>query len=828
MTILSLRARLPTATATFRPIRTPALAPPWRHARARHDCASPTPTTYPFLFHDTLKPVQLWGANTDVGKTLVSAALARTAAASLQSRVAYLKPIQTGYPVDSDERWVVDQMAPHTPTAQATLITYRDPVSPHLAAEVEHRVVSDTDVVRATADWLAHLVNADGTVKSDWALVETAGGVLSPAPSGALQADVFRTLRLPALLVGDSKLGGISTTLSAYESLVIRGYSVPAVVMLADDARKNEAVVARNVDCPVITLPSAPDRIAHDASADRAALHAYFASQETVAAASTVLDHVAAAHAAHVESLKTLPRRASEVIWYPFTQHRGMPDPMAVDSAHGDNYLVARARPVEEASSAASDKPTSPAPLVGHPLYDGPASWWTQALGHGNPDLARTMAAAAGRYGHLIFPNVAHAPAVELAESLLRDVAPPGSNLARVFYSDIGSTATEVALKMALTWTALQMNADTAQQVPLGVVGVNGGYHGDTMGAMDACAPSDYNAKVPWYQARGVWVDPPAVRWTKSGKWEVDIAGVAEQWGLNDVSREPTSFATWADLVDPARLESDPLARVYSRVIASHLANFADNGTHLGAVILEPLLLGAGGMLLVDPLFQRVLVREARGLGSFRHPAASPTWSGRVPVIYDEVFTGLWRLGAPLAAPWLEPPDAVCLAKCLTGGTLPLGATLATEELFDAFLGESKVDALLHGHSYTANPIACATALRAVRDLIPAANPRDVDWWSKDERVKNVVARLANAPGVDGVVPVGTVLAVHLGGSRSAGYAVKGDRVERIVEYARDRGVMLRPLGNVVYVMHAHTTSVDEVVRVAEVLADAVERSVAE
>ncbi|KNE68118.1 dethiobiotin synthase [Allomyces macrogynus ATCC 38327] len=791
----------------------------------RHDHAAPTATTYPFLFHDTLKPVQLWGANTDVGKTLVSAALARTAAASLQSRVAYLKPIQTGFPVDSDERWVVDQMAPHAPTAQATLITYRDPVSPHLAAETENRVVPDTDVVRATADWLAQLVNPDGTVSADWALVETAGGVLSPVPSGALQADVFRTLRLPALLVGDSKLGGISTTLSAYESLVIRGYSVPAVVMLADSARKNETVVARNVDCPVVTIPRAPDRIAHDDVADRAALRAYFAAQETAAAASTVLDHVAQAHAAHVESLATLPRRASEVIWYPFTQHQGMPDPMAVDSAHGDNYLVARPESVEK--NAATDT-SSPAPLVGHPLYDGPASWWTQALGHSNPDLARTMAAAAGRYGHLIFPNVAHAPAVELAETLLNQIAPPGSDLSRVFYSDIGSTTTEVALKMALTWTALQMNVG-AGTVPLGVVGVNGGYHGDTMGAMDACAPSDYNAKVPWYQARGVWVDPPAVRWTKNGHcWEVDIAGVAEQWGLDaSVPRAPTSFATWDDLVDPARLESDPLARVYSRVIVSHLAKFAENGTYLGTVILEPLLLGAGGMLLVDPLFQRVLVREARGLGAFRHPAANSTWSGRVPVIYDEVFTGLWRLGAPLAAPWLEPPDAVCLAKCLTGGTLPLGATLATKELFDAFLGESKVDALLHGHSYTANPIACATALRAVRDLIPAANPRSVDWWTKDERVKRVVARLANALDVDGVVPVGTVLAVHLGGSRAAGYAVKEDRVERIVEYARERGVMLRPLGNVVYVMHAHTTSVDEVVRVAEVLADAIERSVA-
>ncbi|KAI9223049.1 pyridoxal phosphate-dependent transferase [Blastocladiella britannica] len=778
----------------------------------------------------------VWGANTDVGKTLLSALLCRSltlndtrgpssSSSATMPLVHYIKPVQTGFPADSDARFVA-RFAPATHRTHV-MHTFRDAVSPHRAAAAEGRSLSDAQLVADLEHELGKteaIARASGFAHSGrgWAIVETAGGVLSPGCSGATQADIYRPLRLPAVLIGDPHLGGIATTLSAAESLLARGYDLDAVLLFSGD-HANHAILPRHLPATtaVLAIPPPPPRITSDPDADAVVLEEYFAA---VAAAEgqdavRVLED---AHARRMDVSRTMARRAADVVWYPFTQHATAGPPQVVDSAYADDYLVH-----EPVSSSAWGRDKGGATR----LTDAPASWWTQTLGHGNPALSRAAAAAAARYGHVIAPDTAHAPMVDLAIAVRNTLVPTNMRAdGRVFYSDNGSTATEVALKMALQWTAKQAgdlddapsNQENGPRRPRHrrILGTMGSYHGDTMGAMDACAPSVFNTSVPWYAPKGAWIDPPSMRWTQ-GQLVVTIpASWDPVWGARDVER----------------IDTDPLAAIYAQHARALLTRDARENPDapLGALIIEPVIQGAGGMVWVDPLFHRVLVREVRR-GDWNPertnvPAESGApraegmdtssggWAGDIPVIYDEVFTGCWRLGPASVSHWLEPPDIVCYAKSLTGGVLPLAVTCTTSAIFDTFLGDDKLSALLHGHSYTANPVACAVALATFSEM--AALPtydRDTHtvtsvWDSKDGRA--AVTALSRVPGIRGVVAMGTVLAIEvapLGGNvDEAGYNAAGHTaaaVHAITTGARTRGgVFLRSLGNVVYVMASHTT----------------------
>ncbi|KAI9190352.1 hypothetical protein H9P43_001786 [Blastocladiella emersonii ATCC 22665] len=785
----------------------------------------------PFLFSPHLVPVQVWGANTDVGKTILSAALCRAASetSSRPGPVWYLKPVQTGFPADSDARHV----AAHVPRlAGAEVIhTFRDPVSPHRAAADEGRDVPD-DLLRAdTERYLAQFWDkAVREGKRGWAFVETAGGVLSPSCTGALQADAYRALRLPGVLVGDPKLGGIATTLASAEALYARGYDVDAVVMFAG-SHANHDMLARHLGdrTPVFTLPPPPPRAA-EATEDHHVLGEYYAS---IVHEPAMRDAVAAledAHARRRSNAATLADRARTKIWYPFTQHTALDSGAApiqvVDSAYADDYLVAARVPSRRAEDAGSASAPHEPEFAGQRLFDGPASWWTQTLGHGNPTLVKAAAAAAGRYGHVIFPETAHAPAVELAERLLERVVPDSMrDNGRVFFTDNGSTATEVALKMALHWTRVRLNADpkaaAAAPKKLKLLGTMGSYHGDTMGVMDACAPSVYNATVPWYDPKGHWIDPPTLAWS-AGKLQVTLP-----WDKTSVTlAEGTNAHKTEALFDAKRLET-PLAEVYATQIRAFLAA---HGSELGAVMIEPVMQGAGGMMWIDPLFHRVLVREVRR-GDW-NPHRHAAWQGDLPVIYDEVFTGMWRLGPASVSQWLESPDIVCYAKSLTGGMMPLAVTCATDAIFRTFLGPDKASALLHGHSYTANPIACAVAvatLDAMAETVPHYDRHThavASVWDTPAG-KALVDRTSRVHGVRGVVAMGTVFAFEIAApGATGGYNAQGpvaDAVRRVLAGARARGVFLRPLGNVIYLMASHTTPREDVLAAAQVLVEEVE-----
>lgn len=410
-----------------------------------------------------------------------------------------------------------------------------------------------------------------------------------------------------------------------------------------------------------------------------------------------------------------LARRDARVVWHPYTQHGIEPEPLPVVAAHGAWLRLAD----------------------GRQLLDGISSWWATLHGHCHPRIASAIAAQAAQLDHVLFAGATHEPAVQLAEELLA-IAPRG--LSRVFYSDDGSTAVEVALKMVLQ--AWRQRGQAQRTV---FVALDGAYHGDTFGAMAAGDPD------PFF----------------------------------------TAFAPLLFAVRRVPIDANGTA------VAVALAEL---GERAAGVIVEPLLQGAAGMRVQPPGF----------LPAVR---AACTQHG-VPLIADEVFTGFGRTGAMFACERAGiAPDVLCLAKGLTGGTLPLAATLASEDLFAAFLHHDRSRFFPHGHTFTANPIACAAALASLQVC------REHDVAAAFARIGSSlhaqVADLASHPHVRELRQLGGMVAFELADDRPGYLAGAALRLRR---EAIARGVLLRPLGNVLYALPPACVTAEEIALLANVL----------
>jgi dethiobiotin synthetase/adenosylmethionine--8-amino-7-oxononanoate aminotransferase len=381
-----------------------------------------------------------------------------------------------------------------------TLFQFSQPLSPHLAVRHDGRLAESSNETirqRIYEELASYAAKGEGV-----GLVETAGGVLSPNPHTGLQADLYRPFRLPVLLVGDSRLGGISTSLSAYESLHLRGYDLSSFVLFEDEVYKNHGYLGdffqeRNIK--TFTIPPPPEQAA-SLEEDVKAMQQYYDTVSESEPIQSVLETFHQQHEARVSSLQSMAEEAHEKIWYPFTQHQGRTknDIMVIDSAFDDDFASLTSQ--TSTSLASSDKAEPGADSILQPAMDASASWWTQGLGHGNPELSLAAAYAAGRYGHVMFASAINQPALELAKLLLKEHKNP--RLAKVFFTDNGSTGMEVAIKMALRATCQRYGWDHNEN-DIKILGLRGSYHGDTMGVMDASEPSVYNAKVEWYQPRG-------------------------------------------------------------------------------------------------------------------------------------------------------------------------------------------------------------------------------------------------------------------------------------------------------------------------------------
>ncbi|PWN32098.1 PLP-dependent transferase [Meira miltonrushii] len=870
---------------------------------------------------------QIFGANTDVGKTIFTTALALASAAlpigskngkierdkqgSLNIKedgeaVHYIKPISTGPLRDSDSLHI----ARYLPSVNAhTLFQFNDPVSPHVAAarfkaqdqSQQNLDVSDEAVVHALSNKISSFTQA--ALRPAAAYIETAGGVHSPAPSGSSISQLLRPLRMPTILIGDSNLGGISTTKSAYDSLLMAGYDIEALLLFSDAGRGwgNADYLTKwgqEIGLPVWALsgPSSssvwglpPAREGSDEE-DARRMQEYYAglvagrgeaaeSDESSLGAAPIIEHLRNKHEKRLRDIGSLAKRTRDTCWWPFTQHmlaKSDKDVNVIDSAYGDFFTVLN-QSSEDASAHGS------ASLL-RPLLDGSASWWTQCLGHADPGLTRAAARAAGRYGHVLFPMCANEPSLQLSETLVgknpSDVigTSPGAGWAsRVFFSDDGSTGMEVALKMAISSAASryapraesQLAKDKVQQGRLPgnqsgrpprewmVLGLKGSYHGDTIGAMDACEGNIFNEKVEWYRGRGSWFEPPTVS-IKDGQAIVELPLHDSDWQrLSSKVAAKKDFKSVSDIYNVSdRMNSDELKNIYSDLIYGWLDHLTRmEGNRYGALILEPLIMGAGGMICVDPLFQRCFVDviranpdlfsqldpPLRGTSHIRESDVpeSGNWKG-LPIIFDEVFTGLYRLGYSTPAQAIGVnPDISVLAKILTGGMVPMSVTLASDSIFSTFAkSDQKIDALLHGHSYTAHPIGCEIANEALRRIekmqidnvwadakadwrTSTSTSREDDkapspWslWSRE-----AIETFSKSANVESAMALGTVMILNLSdnaGEKGYSSSAAVDILQHL-RTTQDTGlgkhvsfnIHARPLGNVVYVMCSLNTPTD-------------------
>ncbi|MCB1504424.1 MAG: adenosylmethionine--8-amino-7-oxononanoate transaminase [Hyphomicrobiaceae bacterium] len=397
-------------------------------------------------------------------------------------------------------------------------------------------------------------------------------------------------------------------------------------------------------------------------------------------------------------------------VWHPFTQHATAPAPIKVAHAEGARLWT-----------------------TDHDIIiDAISSWWVVTHGHGHRKIMAAIKDQADRLDQVIFAGFTHEPAEALARELI-ELVPPG--LTRVFYSDSGSTAVEVALKMALGTFHNRGEKRTR------ILSLEHGYHGDTIGTMAAGARGVFNA--------------------------------AYAPLLYDVTRIPFPVAgqeqTTFDAIDAACRTGD-----------------------VAAMIVEPLILGAGGMLMYAPTALAEMARIVRHYGAL--------------FIADEVMTGWGRTGTLFASEQAGPvPDLLCLAKGLTGGAIPLAATLATEEIFDAHFSEDRSKTFFHSSSYTANPIACAAALANVK--VWRQEPVLARIKTLTEMQRRRLAALGTDNRFRNIRQLGTIAALDIDVPDGGYLARIGPALQR---HALSMGVLLRPLGNTVYVMPPYCISSDD------------------
>jgi dethiobiotin synthetase/adenosylmethionine--8-amino-7-oxononanoate aminotransferase len=563
--------------------------------------------------------------------------------------------------------------------------------------------------------------------------------------------------------------------------LIIRGYDIDTVICFDDQSGYENAQYLekyfKEMGISAYTLPWIPNLqgIGMGTKEETEIMQKYYTSQSDGRIIDRVAEDLIHRHSQRLLDLGTMPYRTEDKIWHPFTQHKHVKsaeDVLVFDSAYGDYFQVKR-KGNEDESHIENQ--------ILYPAFDGSASWWTQGLGHGNPRLALEAAYAAGRYGHVMFAGATHEPALTLAEKILSGSGRE-TRLRKVFYTDNGSTATEVGIKMALRASTKRYGWDSAKE-SIGVLGLKGSYHGDTIGAMDASEPCVFNEKVDWYRGRGFWFDYPTFK-LKNGQWLVEIPeGMEEELGPGQTFENQDGIFNFTTRGRSARYETY-IERMLDELVKKQ-------GRKFGALVLEPVVLGAGGMLFVDPLFQQSLVRVVR---RYDFEGGSKTtdsqakdkdaWSG-LPVMFDEVFTGLYRLGRFSAASFLDVhPDISVNAKLLTGGLLPLSITSASQSIFEAFWGDEKSEALLHGHSYTAHAVGCHVANTSleIMEKLDFAQERNLKLdepklpWIPKERAEtggssshvwsmwsdSFVESVSNHKRVEHVNALGSVLAVSL------------------------------------------------------------------
>jgi adenosylmethionine---8-amino-7-oxononanoate aminotransferase len=413
-------------------------------------------------------------------------------------------------------------------------------------------------------------------------------------------------------------------------------------------------------------------------------------------------------------------------LWYPYTQAKTAPEPLKVSAAQG---VWLELETGDSSWGAVPDR-----------ILDCISSWWVNLHGHAHPAIAEAIYQQAKQLEHVIFAGFTHDPAEQLAEQLVHRLP---RNLTRVFYSDNGSTAVEVALKMAYQyWTNQGQPRST-------FLAFEGAYHGDTFGAMAVGARSLFSSA---------------------------FAPL-----LFDVEFVPYPIAHSNDAI------AEATEQCILEIIEKQLAQQPDR---YAGIIIEPLVQGSHGMRMGRSQFLQQLQQLAHKYNTL--------------LVFDEVMTGFGRTGDWFACIKANVnPDIICLSKGITGGFMPLAATVCSEAIYNAFYSDDPLQTLYHGHSYAANPLGCAAGLASLALMVE----HESAFKQMEAKHREHLATLMDHPRLTDIRVTGTIAAMDLV-TDQPGYL--NQLAIAIRKRAIAQGLLLRPLGNVLYLMPPYCITDDE------------------
>lgn len=420
----------------------------------------------------------------------------------------------------------------------------------------------------------------------------------------------------------------------------------------------------------------------------------------------------------------TLTERDNQYLWHPYTQHKTAALPIAIKKGKGALLW-------DENNKE---------------YIDAIASWWVNPYGHSNKFLADAIYKQLTTLEHVLFGGFTHEPAILVAEKLM-ELLP--KNQQKIFFSDNGSTAVEVAIKVALQYFFNKGEKRTT------IIAFENAFHGDTFAAMAASGISFYTQAF-----QGMFIDVVRI--------PVPVKG-----------QEQASF--------------DALREVLKN---NNCAGF----------IFEPLVQGAAGMVMYEPEALDELMRICQ--------------DNKVLTIADEVMTGFGKTGKIFATDYLvEKPDMMCLSKALTGGTIPMAITTFAQDIFDAFYDEDINKALFHGHTFTANPTGCAAALASMELL--QTNEMQANISRVNQKHLEFLERIKNHPKVSTSRVLGVIFALEIKTESSASYY--GTLRNKLYDFFIENGIILRPVGNIVYILPPYIITDEQLQKVYQVVEKALE-----
>ncbi|MBS1579796.1 MAG: adenosylmethionine--8-amino-7-oxononanoate transaminase [Bacteroidetes bacterium] len=416
-----------------------------------------------------------------------------------------------------------------------------------------------------------------------------------------------------------------------------------------------------------------------------------------------------------------LIERDKKVIWHPFTQQKNMLPPIPI--IKGKNSIL-----FDENENK---------------YIDAISSWWVTLHGHSNTYIAEKLYQQALQLEQVIFAGFTHEPAIALAEKLLAIL--PG-DFSKIFYSDNGSTSTEVALKMAIQYWWNKHSSSTTRNK---ILAFKNSYHGDTFGAMSVSDRSIFTLAFHNLLFEVIFIDTP----TKNNIEEIQLT------------------------------------------IQQH-------ANEIAAFIYEPLVQGAGGIKMYDAELLNYILSTVK--------------EHNIICIADEVMTGFGRTGKLFASEYIKiKPDIICLSKGLTGGTMALGVTACTTDIYNAYVTDDKLKTFFHGHSFTANPLACTAALASLDLLLNEECLNKIKWiTNKNILFTNTLSQNKNN-AIKNIRVLGTIVAFEI---NSGNDEYLNNISTTITQNAMQMGVYIRPLGNTVYIMPPYCITENELEKIYEVI----------